>query len=69
MIDAPRRLFGRADPDQGNASCAAPEASKDARIDAEASPPWRDDSATSAAPVDEEIEFMRYLMLSMAAAY
>ncbi|WP_321930969.1 hypothetical protein [Paraburkholderia guartelaensis] len=69
MIGALRRLFEHAGRDPGNASCAALGVPSGACVDGDASLPPTDDGATPTTPVDLEIELMRYLLLSMAAAY
>ncbi|MGF6467023.1 hypothetical protein [Paraburkholderia youngii] len=69
MIDALSRLLRRGGPGGGNASCATPEAPTAACPDGDTPPPSTDDNAAPKAPLDEEIELMRYLLLSMAAAY
>ncbi|MCP3715430.1 hypothetical protein [Paraburkholderia sp. CNPSo 3281] len=69
MIAALSRLLRRAAADCGNVSCTALEAPNCTAIGGDAPPPSTDDSANPTALVDEEVELMRYLLLSMAAAY
>jgi hypothetical protein len=69
LIDTLRKLLRRAGPDRGNVSCAAPQAPNAACVDGDAPLPSTGDSATPTTSVDEDIELMRYLLLSMVAAY
>jgi hypothetical protein len=69
VLGALSRLLRRAGADRSNASRATPEAQGEACIDGDPIPPSADDSASLTAPVDDEIELMRYLLLSIATAY
>jgi hypothetical protein len=69
MIYMLNRLIRRAGPDLGYTPYAAVQAPTGACLETEAPPPSMDDSAAPTAPVDYETDLMRYLLLSMAAAY
>jgi hypothetical protein len=69
MIDTLRQLRDHARAHFGSVSCADPETSSSTCIDEDALTPSTDDSAMQTPPADQDIELMRYLLLSIVAAY